>query len=70
MIDLPLDHKVLTALEQNPYLFRQTLRCETCDGRVTLRGVVRSFFQKQMAQEALRRVDGVHEIYNELEVTL
>ena len=36
---------------------------------MTLRGVVQSYFQKQMAQEALRHVDGVHEILNELEVT-
>jgi osmotically-inducible protein OsmY len=29
---------------------------------------VRSYFQKQMAQEAVRRIDGVSEILNELEV--
>jgi osmotically-inducible protein OsmY len=44
------------------------LRFETEQGRVVLKGVVRSFFQKQMAQEALRRVDGVEQIFNELEV--
>ncbi len=33
-----------------------------------LRGVVRSYFQKQMAQEALRHVEGIEEICNELEV--
>jgi osmotically-inducible protein OsmY len=69
MIDIPLDCKVLTALEQNPYLLGRRLRFEMHEGRVTLRGVVRSYFQKQMAQEALRRVDGVQEIFNELEVT-
>jgi osmotically-inducible protein OsmY len=68
MIDIPLDCKVLTALERNPYLSGRTLRFEMQEGRVTLRGVVRSYFQKQMAQEALRRVDGVQEIFNELEV--
>ncbi len=68
MIEIPLDAKVLTALERNPYLARRSLRFETTDGRVTLRGVVRSYFQKQMAQEALRHVDGVEEIANELEV--
>jgi osmotically-inducible protein OsmY len=69
MIDIPLDCKVLTALERNPYLAGRTLRFEMEEGRVTLRGVVRSYFQKQMAQEALRHLDGVHEILNELEVT-
>ncbi len=64
----PLDDKVLNALERSPYVPRKTLRFETAEGRVTLRGVVCSYFQKQMAQEALRRVEGVHEILNELEV--
>ncbi len=70
MIDMmPLDDRVLTALERNPYLTRRNLRFETEQGRVTLRGVVTSYFQKQMAQEALRNVEGVAEIANELEVS-
>ena len=69
MIDTPpLDDRVLIALEQNPYLPRRNLRFETAEGRVTLRGVVGSYFQKQMAQEAIRHLDGVEEIANELEV--
>jgi osmotically-inducible protein OsmY len=69
MIDMPpLDDRVLTALERNPYLSNRTLRFETSSGRVTLRGVVGTYFQKQMAQEAIRYVDGVSEITNELEV--
>ena len=67
-IDAPLDDKVLTALERNPHLSGRTLRFETESGRVTLRGVVRTYFQKQMAQEAVRRVEGVDEIRNELQV--
>ena len=68
MIDRNLDDRVYSALERSPYLQRGILRFETADGRVTLRGVVRTYFQKQMAQEALRRIDGVQEIANELEV--
>lgn len=68
-IDMPLSDKVLTALERNPYLTGRSLRFETEQGSVTLRGVVHSYFQKQMAQEAVRRVDGVDQIVNELEVT-
>ncbi|MCE5266411.1 MAG: BON domain-containing protein [Planctomycetaceae bacterium] len=68
MIDMPLDDRVLTALECNPYLARRNLRFETSEGRVILRGVVNTYFQKQMAQEAIRHVDGVDEIANELEV--
>jgi osmotically-inducible protein OsmY len=68
MIDMPLDDRVLTALERSPYVPRRNLRFETSEGHVTLRGVVDSYFQKQMAQEALRHVDGIDEISNELEV--
>ena len=67
-IDVPLDDRVLTALERNPHFSGRTLRFETESGRVTLRGTVRTYFQKQMAQEAVRRVDGVDEICNELQV--
>jgi osmotically-inducible protein OsmY len=67
-IEIPLNDKVLVALQRNPHTNGRSLRFETDSGRVTLRGVVRSYFQKQMAQEVVRRVDGVDEICNELEV--
>jgi osmotically-inducible protein OsmY len=69
MIKMPLDDRVLTALERNPYIARRNLRFETSAGRVTLKGVVESYYQKQMAQESLRHIDGVHEIANELVVS-
>jgi len=68
MIDMPLNVRVLSALEANPHIARRNLRFETREGCVTLRGVVDTYYQKQMAQEALRHVDGVNEIANELEV--
>ena len=68
MIDMPpLEDRVLSAL-RNPYLPARNLRFETMEGRVTLRGIVGTYFQKQMAQESLRHVAGVREIANELEV--
>ncbi|MFH1924479.1 MAG: BON domain-containing protein [Planctomycetota bacterium] len=66
--DIPLDDKVLVALESNPHISTRSLRFEAESGRVTLRGMVGTYFQKQMAQEAIRRIDGVDEIQNELEV--
>jgi osmotically-inducible protein OsmY len=63
-----LDHLVQSALQQSPYLVNHKLRFETEEGRVVLRGVVKSYYQKQMAQEALRKLDGVERIENELEV--
>jgi osmotically-inducible protein OsmY len=68
MIDMPLDDRVNTALARNPYLARRNLRFETSAGRVTLLGVVNTYFQKQMAQETLRHIDGVDQIDNKLEV--
>ena len=66
--DIPFDDKVFIALEQNPHLAGRNLRFEAEQGRVTLRGTVNSYYQKQMAQEALREVEGIAQIYNELEV--
>lgn len=63
-----LEKRIARALFRNPYLPKHHLRFETHAGRVVLRGVVRSYFQKQMAQEAVRKIEGVQEICNELEV--
>ena len=63
-----LEDKLEAILARNPYLAQQKLRLEARRGHVVLRGIVNSFFQKQMAQEAVRHVDGVEHIENELEV--
>jgi osmotically-inducible protein OsmY len=64
-----LADRVDCCIAKNPYLAGRNLRFETEEGRVTLKGVVNTYFQKQMAQEALRRVDGVVTIENEIEVS-
>ena len=63
-----LTELVDAALRQSPYFSRRRVKFETERGRVVLRGTVGSFFHKQMAQEILRRVDGVDRIDNQLEV--
>ena len=73
MIDIqtpkkPLNDRLQSALSDSPYLANRNLRFESEAGRVTLHGVVNSYFHKQMAQETLRRLDGVEEIENLLEV--
>lgn len=66
----PLFDRVHTALSTSPHVLSQQVRVEAADeGRVVLKGNVTSFFEKQMAQEAIRRVDGVQLIDNLLEVT-
>lgn len=63
-----LADRVTRAIGSHPHLARHEFQCHAEDGRVVLRGTVGTFFQKQMAQEAARRVDGVTRIINQLEV--
>ena len=51
----PLFEKIHDALISNPHVPSREARVEAAGGRVVLKGSVRSFFQKQMAQEAIRR---------------
>jgi len=69
LFDATLAERVGSALETNPYLSGRKLRFEAQEGRITLNGVVASYFQKQMAQEVIKRVAGVEQIENKLEVT-
>ena len=64
-----LADRVDSALETSPYLSRCLMRFETEEGRVVLRGKVTSYFQKQMAQETVQRIDGVETVDNLLEVS-
>jgi len=63
-----LFQRIRDALSTNPHVPSHKVRVEAADGRVVLKGQVSTFFQKQMAQEAIRRVDGVELIDNLLEV--
>jgi osmotically-inducible protein OsmY len=63
-----LQERIYSALTSNPYLPGKRVDCRTDQGQVTLSGNVSSYFQKQMAQEAIRRLDGVQQIENLLEV--
>ena len=63
-----LDTLISSAISEHPHLKRRKLRFETHEGRVVLRGVVGSYYHKQLAQEAVRRLAGVHAIENHLEV--
>jgi len=65
---IPLFQRIHEALLTNPHVPSHQVRIETSEGRVVLKGSVKSFFEKQMAQEAIRRIDGVQKIDNLLEV--
>jgi hypothetical protein len=70
MIDqeLSLAERISHALRRDPHLARRNLRCETLEGKIKLTGVVQSYYQKQMAQEVIRRIDGVEQVENDLQV--
>jgi osmotically-inducible protein OsmY len=44
------------------------ITCECHDGVLVLRGRLPSFYEKQVAQEALRTLEGVDQIVNQIEV--
>jgi osmotically-inducible protein OsmY len=47
----------------------QRLSCEYRHGVLRLRGRLSSYYHKQVAQEAVKGVQGVAEVVNEIEVT-
>ena len=63
-----LQHRVNFVLKNCPYLVRRDIQCEIIDQDVVLKGSVRTYYEKQMAQEALRKVTGVRSVLNELTV--
>jgi osmotically-inducible protein OsmY len=56
------------ALQRQPHLVGRNVRYELRNEDVVLRGCVRTYFQKQMAQETLRNIPGIGRIVNDLEV--
>ena len=60
--------QVRLAIHADPHLARRNLHFEHSGRRVTVRGTVESYYQKQLAQETLKRIDGVEEIENRLAV--
>ena len=59
---------VEAALARSAYLAGKNLRFEVHEDGVVLRGVVGSYYQKQLAQESLKSISGVRQIHNEIEV--
>lgn len=61
--------QVRRALQRHPYRLLRTLFVEYEKGVVVLRGRLPSYYQKQLAQEAMRGIDGVTHVVNEVEVS-
>jgi len=62
--------KVRGALQRNPYPLLRKLFFEYEGGVVVLRGRLPNYYHKQLAQEAVRGIDGVTHVVNEIEVSL
>ncbi len=56
------------AILRNSHLADKNLSIELQDREIVLKGVVGSYYQKQLAQEAIRGLSGNSPIRNELDV--
>jgi hypothetical protein len=59
---------VESALARSMYFSGKNLRFEVHEDGVVLRGTVRSYYHKQLAQESLKSISGLPRIHNEIEV--
>jgi osmotically-inducible protein OsmY len=60
--------KATERLRSVPSLAALNVSCEFEGGVLILRGTVQSFFEKQLAQEAVLKLDGVDSVANEIAV--
>jgi len=65
---LTLHQEIANAIVHNPHLDCRRIKVRTNRGEVVLCGSTDSFFEKQMAQEALRGIESITLIRNELKV--
>jgi osmotically-inducible protein OsmY len=68
--DTQLNSDVTTELQWEPVLHAADIKVSTKDGVVTLSGSVPHYAEKQAAERAAQRVEGVKAIAEELEVNI
>lgn len=68
LLEATLEERVGCAADDSPYLMGSQIQVQAATSRVVVHGVVGSYYEKQMAQETLLRVDGVESVENHLEV--
>lgn len=64
--DEELLHSVEQALKQDPATREYNVRCQACDGRVTVEGTLQSWAEQQLVLQVLKSVRGVREIEKRL----
>jgi osmotically-inducible protein OsmY len=65
---LPIEELAERQLRGNSYLALKNLSCEYRDGALVLRGLLPTYYLKQLAQEAVAHVEGVARIENQIQV--
>ena len=68
--DRDLQRRVVAYLAGRHVPSLRNLQVEAINGRVTLRGRVRSFYEKQLGQHSARRVAGVVQLVDAIEVAV
>lgn len=66
--DWDLKQRVVNFLRQKHVMRGENVRVDVADGLVTLRGHVRTYYERQLLISACRRVAGVISIVDELDV--
>lgn len=70
MSENDLQNEVAQAIQNSSHLSSRKLRYEAAEGgKITVHGTVASYFEKQLAQETIREVDGVDHIDNMIQVS-
>jgi len=64
-----LHELVQNALSQSILVSRENVQYSIDQEQVFLTGVVNSYYEKQLAQESIGRIQGVRQIHNQLNVT-
>ncbi|RJQ51800.1 MAG: BON domain-containing protein [Desulfobacteraceae bacterium] len=66
--DRKVNDEILSAMDRNPYLTKDSVEVDVDAGIVNLRGQVRAYFEKEEAENIASRISGVVTVNNLLEV--
>ncbi|QDV19484.1 BON domain protein [Gimesia panareensis] len=63
-----LDELIRHAISQSSLVARQNVQYRIEQEQVFLTGIVNSYYEKQLAQESIGRIQGVRQVHNRLNV--
>jgi len=65
---LQIEETAKECLRNSPYRALRRIVCECRQGTLVLKGRLASFYHKQLAQEAVAKVQGIKRLINEIDV--